>query len=986
MVPPKPEKRPQRDDPAADRHRAPRLWQGVRRISKEGVLLPQPKAMARENPPLTKLQKELLERMPLLPKGTPRPKVESRGHPHDPHESEEMVEVLVEPDTEHSELCKLPTARPKPKKRPAPRDASDEPEKRPEPKAWPLDPSWPPAPATPGQPPPRTANLDKPFAEILKSGKNRAQGRQAPRATLSTRPTPQVKQAGAMAIPAAVRPKRQKSIWFDTTAPSEMAAAMKPRKKASRRQMFQTVLLISAANRAADAQQDADGTPQSRPPQRVYKSVCAVSLAGWNHILILPWAWQRDSVICLRSSDTMTDHPGKAQWDCSQMSPQLWTAPPAEHLPRHQPGPFGVFHAPSALCPVNLPGCFIKHGVVQGRGNSARTTLDNRPRYWQVRSLALYQSLAALPGAATGLTPPPRTETSIPVRHWHGHPVWTEACRFRHLGLPSSLAAGHAEPYAALHQNPTSHPWSQGWVDCYQDPQHCAICHQSGSRWIPSWGVCSQLCWWHEGRPDRPQRRNGFAPVQAIGHMTSPCSPSRDTGTDGNDSDASANPPLHVEEKGTIPQATAALLSQSMYHLVVVVDPEAGVPTALATSHEGPEVTIPYMTVGRAQWLPRSVPTPSSPTTWAMLDARVADGTMTRERPPREHREHRKSPELVSGTRCPQWTDSPLSWIWTVWTEPVQLGSVTVNSGTPRHCRVPLTQPWASSLPGMSVQTHYCISPALSHPGPKPGGRPNPTVPNGATDKSTGARVTGDCHSPVEPEVPHVGSTGKPWHEQNSQLVRVGTAPVGSLRRRPSHGPYSTTLLHQTVRLNLGPQSPVAVHSKRNTPVIPIIGEHRDLYMYSDCERKIIFCLVYKARVPVRMLRIVAPALLHLTRSMPVPEKRVSRNRLAAVGSLSGSSPQVRRAPLVAPCAAPTMLCPDPISPTQALIWQTMGRICCFTGRLLSYRAARSDIPQTKAVFQVPSSASGPAGPHPHWPSSSGWRGPSMPTPGPTQA
>ena len=123
MVPPKPVKRPQPDASAADQHRAPRLWQGVRRISKEGALLPQPKAKAREDP---KLQKKLLARMPLLPKGTPRPRAESRGHQQDSHEPEQMVEVLVEPDIEPSEPCQPPTARPKPKKRPAPRDAPAE--------------------------------------------------------------------------------------------------------------------------------------------------------------------------------------------------------------------------------------------------------------------------------------------------------------------------------------------------------------------------------------------------------------------------------------------------------------------------------------------------------------------------------------------------------------------------------------------------------------------------------------------------------------------------------------------------------------------------------------------------------------------------------------------------------------------------------------------------------------------------------------------
>ena len=94
MVPKKPEKRSQQDASGADRQPVTRLWQGVRKISKEGALLPQPKAGARGDPPLSKLQKELLERLPLLPKGTRKQPAERREHRQDLGEQEEMVEVI----------------------------------------------------------------------------------------------------------------------------------------------------------------------------------------------------------------------------------------------------------------------------------------------------------------------------------------------------------------------------------------------------------------------------------------------------------------------------------------------------------------------------------------------------------------------------------------------------------------------------------------------------------------------------------------------------------------------------------------------------------------------------------------------------------------------------------------------------------------------------------------------------------------------------
>ena len=443
MVPPKPEKQPQPDVPAAESHRAPRLWQGVRRISKEGVLLPQPKTKAREDPPLTKLQKELLARMPLMPKGTPKPTAARR----DLADLEELEEVIVEPAPEPSRTRKLQTAQPKPKKRPAPRDETAESARESEPKAWPLDPSWPPAPAPPGQPPPRTESLDKPFAAIIQSGKYRAQEQQASRATSSAPYASPVEQASTKATSTASGPKRHRSIWFDSTPASAMATAMK-RKKASRRQMYQTVLMISAANRAADA---AD-------PSRVYKRACAVSLMSWSLAPPLSCAQQHINVNWPRSSDTATGHQGQTHWDCSKQSSQLWPSPFIEHFQRHRRCEPRAFQAPSASCPVSSLCSTRKPRASSGHGNPAWMTLDNRPGYWQARSPALHQSLTALPGTATGLVPLPRTETSIPVGSWHRHPVRIIEGYFQHSGLPSSLAAGQAARSYALHQTPVKHP------------------------------------------------------------------------------------------------------------------------------------------------------------------------------------------------------------------------------------------------------------------------------------------------------------------------------------------------------------------------------------------------------------------------------------------------------------------------------------------------------------------------------------------------
>ena len=264
---------------------------------------------------------------------------------------------------------------------------------------------------------------------------------------------------------------------------------------------------------------------------------------------------------------------------------------------------------------------------------------------------------------------------------------------------------------------------------------------------------------------------------------------------------------------------------------------------------------------------------------------------MLREQTPRAHQMHKKSLVSMSGIRCPKWTDDQPCWIWKAWIDLLSSGLALENSGAPRPCRVPKPKPWIPSQPGIIVMTHHHISPSQSRPGPKSGGRPNHNVPHGAPDQSTGARVTGDCHSPVEPKVPHVGSNGKPWREQKSQLVQIGTAPAGSLYRWSSHGHSPKTLFTQYARILPRPQPLVVASSKRDTSVIPILGVTRSLYMYSACERRMIFCLVYKARIPVRLIRTVAPALLHLTRSMIKGETRVSRHRPPDVGESLDSSP-----------------------------------------------------------------------------------------------
>ncbi|CAE7257916.1 unnamed protein product [Symbiodinium sp. KB8] len=122
MVPMKPDKRPQQGTPGSGRQPVTRLWQGVRRISKEGALLPQPLASARGDPPCTF---EAAERAPVAaafgkekPREVPdtistKTKTSSLSQygvapGHRKHkrrdEQEEMVEVEIEDDERSTAL------------------------------------------------------------------------------------------------------------------------------------------------------------------------------------------------------------------------------------------------------------------------------------------------------------------------------------------------------------------------------------------------------------------------------------------------------------------------------------------------------------------------------------------------------------------------------------------------------------------------------------------------------------------------------------------------------------------------------------------------------------------------------------------------------------------------------------------------------------------------------------------------------------------
>ena len=352
----KPDKRPQqgqRGTPGSGRQPVTRLWQGVRRISKEGALLPQPKASARGDPPLSR---ELLSRLPPETRSTTkepdelgwvwyrwyscRPKC--RARPREVPDTARKRRRARSPSTEWlpaTGSCTLQvgtvtlqtndeTYHPRSRKHKRQENRQVPGTSRRRWWKWKLR-------TTRGLcGPPDSPLLHRSQRNVLhpleRSGHlarpNLSNLRRVRRAWTSPLPRSSGRVQAASTRQRMTRPtgpKRPKSIWFDTTEPSEVAAAMQPRKRASRRQMFQTVLLISAANRAAEAQQDAEDTPKSHRPRQMYKRDCADRLPRRNLNAVLLHTWQPVIVPRPRSTALMTGYPGKGLWYGSQQSPML---------------------------------------------------------------------------------------------------------------------------------------------------------------------------------------------------------------------------------------------------------------------------------------------------------------------------------------------------------------------------------------------------------------------------------------------------------------------------------------------------------------------------------------------------------------------------------------------------------------------------------------------------------------------------------------
>ena len=850
LVPKKPEKRSQQDASEASRSPVTRLWQGVRRISKEGALLPQPKAGARRDPPLSRLQKELLSRLPLMTSSPTRP-TKSWEYDQDLEGQAEMEEVTVEVE-----------------------DASPvEKEEQPSRKAWPLDTSWPPAPPAPGQTVPRTANLDRPFAEMLQSGQKRKPDVDTERGPSSTFAAPSARKARTRPAPAATGPRRPKSIWFDTTEPSEVAAALRSRKRASRRQMFQTVLLISAANRAAENRSDAEAASTSHRSRRVYKRECAVSLPLWNCTAPFLHAWPDDIFHWPRSTATMKATPGQTPWGCS------WSS--------------------SSVC--------------SGPGNLAQMTLDNRPEYWQASSVASSKGLTDSSTLVLGLAQPPRTATSIPVGSCRAHLNKAGDCRSQYSGLPSTLAAGKIVLHPLSSQQcQTCSRMLQGWVDCCQDPQHCAICRRSEAQLASQWQASNQLLQWYIGCLDRHRQRHGFAHAQVAAFAAHLSSHKLGAGTIQDGPDVPASSPTLPEAQDKLPKATDAAITCGICHHVVAVS-GTGMSEALATGYGGTCSDLAAAFTATVHRFLRPALGPSLRTTWATPDVRAVGGTMPNEHTRSGQQISSQYPAHKLGTRCPERIKDPSCWIWTAWIDLVQPGPALNLFANPYLYRTLKTHLWA---PTSFELLNHPFSQNQSHPGPKPGGRPHTIVHPRTQDQSTGARVTGDCHSPVGPKDPRVGSDGKPWHEQHTQLVFVGTAQEGSLRWWPIQGRQTMTIFPQDAQMLPGTQLSATKRAESGMTVTYAALASPRSYMFSTCERKLTFYLVYMSRVPIRLLGTVAPALNHLTRSMDVQRTRSSCCRPSLVGTSLSALPQTMcRAPSSAPGL--TTHCPVSTRPTR---------------------------------------------------------------------
>ena len=189
-------------------------------------------------------------------------------------------------------------------------------------------------------------------------------------------------------------------------------------------------------------------------------------------------------------------------------------------IPSHHRRRPGVFPAPAVLSSDSSSLADTGQKVYPGRGRLELMIPEDRLACWQVGFLALHQSLLDLRLHTSGLVQPPRTATSIPAWH-HSARMSTGPYPLLSPGLSSTLAAGRA--IFDLGQSRIREPClqrSQGWVDCYQDPQNCAICHQLAPQ-VALLSLTQFGQWlWQTGCLDRPLMMLGFESAQAAVYIS----------------------------------------------------------------------------------------------------------------------------------------------------------------------------------------------------------------------------------------------------------------------------------------------------------------------------------------------------------------------------------------------------------------------------------------------------------------------------------
>ena len=401
------------------------------------------------------------------------------------------------------------------------------------------------------------------------------------------------------------------------------------------------------------------------------------------------------------------------------------------------------------------------------------------PGCWQVLLPTHHQSPRNPSSWNSGLEQPPRTATSIPVGSQSCCLLLPRTISLPHPGLPSSLAAG-GDNIHHKSGDPTALQLPRAQVeDCYQDPQHCAVCHRTEPyRYSPHLRLISvrlQTCCL--GCHDHLLRKPGFIPVQEGLSSAFSSPPQRFSGGTTSELETPVSRPSSMTLPMELPKEPAETVHKCKARSVCVVS-KAGMLEALAASHGGlrSQVHVVETCAAAISWLLRLTNGLSSRTTWATRDVQAAVGITTRE--PALYLESGNTsllgPTLV--IRCLERPARP-GWIWTVWTSQQQQRSRSRNFETSHlwSCYGQATEAQVHSR--VLEPNHHTLCFSKSHPGPKAGGRPHALVHYRTQDQSTGVRVTGDCHSPVGPKDPHVGSDGKPWHEQHTQLVFCRDGP-----------------------------------------------------------------------------------------------------------------------------------------------------------------------------------------------------------------